>query len=364
MKKLIYILLAVLALAVFTGCNTEAPGAELLITEFGFKDVSPVTAEITGVAIEVTVPYGTDLTSLIATFTSTGVSVTVDGTPQESGVTANDFTSPVTYSVTAEDGSSYDFAVIVTAELNSAKDFISFVFKADDNDSLSSNIIGRIDGSTITLKVPYGTDKTALVADFVTTGKYVSVNFVEQSAGVTGNDFSGTIEYTVTAIDGSYQVYSIEVLMTVTRAQLDALITAEADVTRLDTSDITDMSSLFLNNSSFNQDISGWDVSNVTDMSGMFHGAIGFDQDISAWDVGNVLDMSFMFASDYDKFITFNQDISGWDVSKVTNMNFMFQYNRHFTYDISGWDVGSVTQWTGFNVLSYIAADHIPPKFR
>ena len=42
------------------------------------------------------------------------------------------------------------------------------------------------------------------------------------------------------------------------------------DVTKVVTSLITDMSSMFYNNSTFNQDISAWDVSNVTNMAYMF----------------------------------------------------------------------------------------------
>lgn len=48
----------------------------------------------------------------IATFTlSSGASATVGGTAQFSGTTSNDFSSPVVYTVTAEDGTPQDWTV-------------------------------------------------------------------------------------------------------------------------------------------------------------------------------------------------------------------------------------------------------------
>ena len=59
-------------------------------------------------------PFGTDVTALVATFSSTGASVKVGTTVQASGTTANDFTSPVAYTVTAADGSTATYTVTVT----------------------------------------------------------------------------------------------------------------------------------------------------------------------------------------------------------------------------------------------------------
>ena len=95
---------------------------------------------------------------------------------------------------------------------------------------------------------------------------------------------------------------------------------------------VTDMSWLFYNKGSFNEDISGWDVGLVTTMSFMFNNAYAFNQDISGWDVGLVTSMEYMFGN----ASAFNQDTSGWDVGTVTHMGGMFEYASSFNRVISG----------------------------
>ncbi len=68
---------------------------------------------IDGTNITVLMPGGIDFIALIATFATTGVSVTVDGTPQTSGTTEIDFTNPVTYRVRAQDNTTRDYVVTV-----------------------------------------------------------------------------------------------------------------------------------------------------------------------------------------------------------------------------------------------------------
>ena len=113
-----------------------------------------------------------------------------------------------------------------------------------------------------------------------------------------------------------------------------------------DTSNVTDMSSMFQNAFSFNNTISSWNTSNVTNMSDMFNEARVFNNNISSWNTQNVTTMRRMFATAYD----FNQPIlSYWKTSKVTNMAGMFSYayafnNAGVTNAIAGsWDTGNVT---------------------
>ena len=111
------------------------------------------------------------------------------------------------------------------------------------------------------------------------------------------------------------------------------------DLDRFVTTQVDNMSSMFLNANVSNQDINNWDVSNVTSMRDMFKSGNGaFNQDISYWDVSNVTDMSGMFQS-----ASFNQSIGDWDVSNVTNMSNMFRKSYSFNQPIGNWDVGNVT---------------------
>ena len=111
------------------------------------------------------------------------------------------------------------------------------------------------------------------------------------------------------------------------------------DVPAVLPANVTDLSGLFYDASSFNDDISDWDTSSVTDMSYMFGGASSFNQDISDWDTSSVTDMADMF----EDATSFNQDISDWDTSSVTDMADMFEDASLFNGDISGWDTSSVT---------------------
>ena len=65
------------------------------------------------------------------------------------------------------------------------------------------------------------------------------------------------------------------------------------DLNDIDTSLITDMSSLFAY-SSFTGNISKWDISNVTSMDYMFIGS-SFDGDISNWKIPDNCHTTYMF---------------------------------------------------------------------
>lgn len=88
-----------------------APSSEKNLTAFAINNVPGV---ISGTTISISLEAGTSPMGLVATFTTTGDAVTINDVTQFSGTTANDFSSPLTYTVTAEDGTSQNYTVTVT----------------------------------------------------------------------------------------------------------------------------------------------------------------------------------------------------------------------------------------------------------
>ena len=115
------------------------------------------------------------------------------------------------------------------------------------------------------------------------------------------------------------------------------------DINSWDVSNVTNMDALFFNASLFNQNLLSWDISNVNNASAMFQNATNFNQDISSWDVSSVTHLGGMFGN----AISFDQDLSNWDVSNVEYMEFMFIGCENFNSNITDWDVTSAIDMTG-----------------
>jgi outer membrane protein assembly factor BamB len=142
--------------------------------------------------------------SLIPTITYKGKSITPDNG------TAQNFTNPVSYVVTAEDGSTKTYVVIINLQ-SSAKSITSFVFKASDNAGfLTSDENGDVETDTIKISLPSGTPLNNLIPSIVFAGKKIV-----PSSG-TAQDFTNPVIYTVTAEDESIKQYTVIVIQNVT----------------------------------------------------------------------------------------------------------------------------------------------------
>ena len=171
------------------------------ITNFNLEGLTPIvvgTINEGAKTIVLTAPYGTNVTSLVPTISHTGVSITPN-----TGA-AQDFTNPVAYTVTAEDGLTQEYVATVTVAVNTAKAITNFNFEG-----LTPIVAGTINegAKTIVLTVPYGTNVAALVPTISYTGASITPN--------TGaaQDFTNPVDYTVTAEDGLTQEYIASVII-------------------------------------------------------------------------------------------------------------------------------------------------------
>jgi len=111
-------IILIFALSFINGCGGKSDSAtplssEKSITAYSVNGVAGTINE-TDKTIAVIMPSLTDVTALVATFTTTGASVRAGSTTQESGVTTNNFIVPLVYTVTAADGSTVTYTVTIT----------------------------------------------------------------------------------------------------------------------------------------------------------------------------------------------------------------------------------------------------------
>ncbi len=172
----------------------------------------PGTINETTKSVAVIVPNGTNVTALVATFTSTGASVKVGAAVQTSATTANNFTSPVAYTVTAADGSMATYTVAVNVASSTAKTLTAYSL---------AGVAGIINeaGKSIAVTLPSGTNVTALAATFATSGSGVKVGAAVQTSAITANNFSSPVIYTVTAADNSTATYTVAVTVALNTAK-------------------------------------------------------------------------------------------------------------------------------------------------
>ena len=108
-----------------------------------------------------------------------------------------------------------------------------------------------------------------------------------------------------------------------------------------------------------NVDITKWDTSNVTDMYQFFregynfnqpidtHPVINYGREYDAWNVSKVTDLRYALGAAFSVSTTmsFNQDLDNWDVRKCTKMSYLFSRARNFNGNISSWVPHSCSQF-------------------
>jgi hypothetical protein len=186
-----------------SGGGTATTSSAKAITAYSLAGVTGTINE-TAKTISVALPYGTAVTALVATSTTTGTDQKVGSVIQTSGSTANDFTTPVVYKVTAADNTTATYTVTVTVASSSAKALAAYSL---------AGVQGAINeaAKTVLVTLPAGTSVTALVATFTTTGTNARVGAALQTSGLTANNFTNPVAYTVTAADSTTAIYTVTV---------------------------------------------------------------------------------------------------------------------------------------------------------
>lgn len=148
---------------------------------------------------------------LIPSFVSSGT-VTCDDMTQTSGFSGQNFRYTNYYTVTTGDielsTSRYRVEVVFLKDDSSSCDILDFGFKIENNASLSSDVQATVTERTqkIFAFMPYGAGSqsgTLLTPTFTSNGT-VSVNGESQTSGISSQDFSSPITYTVTSLNGLY----------------------------------------------------------------------------------------------------------------------------------------------------------------
>jgi hypothetical protein len=165
-----------------------------------------VTGSIVGTDVSVTVPFGTNVSSLISIFTiSPKATIKVGDILQVSGITENNFTTTLTYIVTAENGTtqSYNVTVTVLPPKSSEKELLTFGI-------FNPSVTGKIVGTNVSVTVPFGTNVSSLISIFTISPKAtIKIGDVLQVSGVNTNNFSNQLIYKVTAEDGTTKEYAV-----------------------------------------------------------------------------------------------------------------------------------------------------------
>ncbi|HOK60460.1 MAG TPA: DUF5018 domain-containing protein [Tenuifilum sp.] len=183
----------------------EAPTEPEFLT-YKFEGLNPVVngaIDKTAKTVTATVPFATDLTNLVASFTTNGATVKVNDVVQESGVTPNDFTNPITYKLELGSVNTNWVVTVSKAAPATGKDILSFRFEG-----LTPPVTGIINAAEhkVTAEVPFSTDLTTLVPT-ITVSQYATIS---PASGVAQN-FTNPVTYTVTAQDGTTQAWEVTV---------------------------------------------------------------------------------------------------------------------------------------------------------
>ena len=202
-------------LLLFSACKDEEPSISstkellnfsILKSDNQGKVANDVEASIQGSVITLPLDKYDDLKSLIAVFEYNGKSITIDGVEQESGVTSNDYSEPLVFTVEAEDGSKQQYTVEIA--LKDTGVLSAFRFLKKNNAFLTADVSSSIGEESIIPLVTFS--QSELIPTFTTNAVKVLVGEVEQKSGMTKNDFSSPVVYQFIMRNGETFQYTVK----------------------------------------------------------------------------------------------------------------------------------------------------------
>ena len=197
-------------LLLFSACKDEEPSISstkellnfsILKSDNQGKVVNDVEASIQGSVITLPLDKYDDLKSLIAVFEYNGKSITINGVKQESGVTSNDYSQPLVFTVEAEDGSKQQYTVEIA--LKDTGVLSAFRFLKKNNAFLTADVSSSIGEESIIPLVTFS--QSELIPTFTTNAVKV-----EQKSGMTKNDFSSPVVYQFIMRNGETFQYTVK----------------------------------------------------------------------------------------------------------------------------------------------------------
>ncbi len=169
-------------------------------------------------SVVVTMPFGTEVEALTPT-----IEVSEFATINPESDVEQDFTNPVEYVVTAEDGSTADWTIsVVVTPASTEANIVSFVLAEQTGDAVIDNA-----NHTVSIEVEFGTDASALIPTIV-----VSDNATIDPVSGDAQDFTVPVVYTVTAEDVTVtQEWTVNVSVAAPTAETDILTFTLAEQT-------------------------------------------------------------------------------------------------------------------------------------
>lgn len=209
MNRVFWFLCAIVLVLSAGSCDLLTGGGgkveQYVFTSFKFEAVNnplltvDVECDITDTRfISGQLPDSADISNLVPTFTVAKGRVLVNGVPQISGQTAQNFAQPVEYRII---DTGFNIGITVTLTQNVILKMTSFTFLKEKNPHLEKDYIGAInqDNSSITFVIPATEDISALIPTFEHEG--------DDTLDVTGSAFinSGVETFDFT----SFKIFSV-----------------------------------------------------------------------------------------------------------------------------------------------------------